>query len=714
MLTLLYLVIAIVPALIIEALTFLSLGRIPEEYHIWAYIVMGIVALWAIAGFLVSIFMSQKISSAIKSLSCKIDNVYAGDLKTQTEISDISELKELVGKCNLVVQQFHDVMANVNQSTEEVKHLSSTVKQTSSDTAIAALRITKSSESVSRGAIQQAEDAGKFSVLTSDFISKVESVSESADLMNSKADVAKEMTNFGKGNINELMEKSALSEKNMKEITERMSELGSMAFDISRITTTITEIATQTNMLSLNATIEAARAGELGKGFAVVAGEIRKLADQSLTASTEIEKIIEGIQGQVGRTTETIKSTMGTLVSQADSVHKTKDAFDSISSSIIELISQLVEVREGIKEIASHKEDLARSINDIAGVSEVAAGSTEEIATLMYSQSNAAEILVTLSTNLDDIINKLDAKVREFSFKKLAVDKKILGIIACVDIPFFRDTFFYAREVGNKLGIEVLTGAPAEYNGIQQAQMINEMVEKGVFGLGIGPIDTPEVRESITRAMEKGIKIVFFDTDLDGINRLSFIGTDNIEMGKKHAELVGKILKGEGVLLLSVSNSETMNLNQRIEGFKKTITKFPGIRIADLDVPQTPSIDTRWKSIKEKLAQHPDVTCYVCFDSQGDIFVQKIHDELNKNIHSIIVDKLDTSIEQVSKGYVTAILAQRQGLWGELVVRRLYEITQGKELEDFEDTGTYEINKRNVSVFIESIQNPNKNPTSIV
>jgi ABC-type sugar transport system substrate-binding protein len=319
----------------------------------------------------------------------------------------------------------------------------------------------------------------------------------------------------------------------------------------------------------------------------------------------------------------------------------------------------------------------------------------------MYSQSNAAEILVTLSTNLDDIINKLDARTQAFSFNKLEINKKTIGVIAPIDIPFFRDTFFYAREVGNKLGIEVLTGAPADYNGVQQAKIIDQMVEQGIFGLGLGPVNAPEVRDALNRAQQKGVKVLFFDTDLEGADRLTFIGTDNVEMAKKHAELVGKTLKGEGVLLLSVSHSETMNLNQRVEVFKRTIVKFPGITIADTDIPQTTDIDIRWKSIKEKLLKHPDINCYVCFDSQGYEFTKRIRDELKKNIFSVIVDKLDSSVDQVAKGYITAVLAQRQGLWGELVVRRLYEVTQGKELKDFEDTGTYEINKRNVSVFIE-------------
>ena len=82
-------------------------------------------------------------------------------------------------------------------------------------------------------------------------------------------------------------------------VAERLSAISEKASSINAIVDTITKVADQTNLLSVNAAIEAEKAGESGRGFLVVAREIRRLADQTASATLDIENMVRQMQGAV-------------------------------------------------------------------------------------------------------------------------------------------------------------------------------------------------------------------------------------------------------------------------------------------------------------------------------------------------------------------------------------------------------------------------------
>ncbi|WP_320172515.1 methyl-accepting chemotaxis protein [Maridesulfovibrio sp.] len=186
-------------------------------------------------------------------------------------------------------------------------------------------------------------------------------------------------------------------------LKKTMEELDQQAKGTGAIISTITDIADQTNLLALNAAIEAARAGEAGRGFAVVADEVRKLAEKTMTATSEVSASIGAIQRVA---TENIAS-METVFKRIAEANEHSANSGSMLGEIVQGAEtsaiQIQSIATAAEEQSATSEEINRAIDEINRITEETTHGARELAEALES---LAEQIAEMQRIVDDLKNE--------------------------------------------------------------------------------------------------------------------------------------------------------------------------------------------------------------------------------------------------------------------------------------------------------------------
>ena len=186
-----------------------------------------------------------------------------------------------------------------------------------------------------------------------------------------------------------------------EELMKNMEELDAKSTSIGTIMTMIEDVADQTNLLALNAAIEAARAGEAGRGFAVVADEVRKLAEKTMQATTDVDKAIASIQSVANDNIAQMKATLVHIDKATLLGSESRDALEAIVGIAKTTADQVNHITNSGAQQIGRIQDITTFAENVNRVSEETAG---QVALTLDSLHE----LLARSKDLQNIMADLD------------------------------------------------------------------------------------------------------------------------------------------------------------------------------------------------------------------------------------------------------------------------------------------------------------------
>lgn len=324
------------------------------------------------------------------------------------------ELGEIAREVHGLGNRLREIVGDIQKSAELVLSSGDELVHVTSNTSHNANDISAAVEDISKGAVSQAEEIETATGNVNDMGRLIEDIVDNIGRLDETSKVMQQSEHASSEIMEQLFESNDKTVEAIHKISANISATDESVKQIEDAVSLISNLASQTNLLSLNASIEAARAGEAGRGFAVVATEIQQLAEQSDNAAKQISEIIEVLAQNSRNSLNKMDEVNERLQDQQTKFQETKEQFQGVSEGIDASRDGTDKINGQAQECNVARTSVIDVIQSLSAISQENAASAQETSASMQELNDSMSVLVESAGKLKELAESLQQDVAYF------------------------------------------------------------------------------------------------------------------------------------------------------------------------------------------------------------------------------------------------------------------------------------------------------------
>lgn len=288
--------------------------------------------------------------------------------------------------------------------------------------------------------------------------------------------------------------------------------------------------------------------------------------------------------------------------------------------------------------------------------------------------------------------NRVLKIIKELNYKPNFIGKALvqnkepikIGIILTPEYnPFVHEIIrgiHKAQDEFIHFGIEITTKMLSSLEPAEQISILNDFENQKYLGIAVFPINDKQVKNKINLLIDKGIAVITFNSQIDEINDICFIGQNHYKGGRTAAGLMGKLISEPADVGIIISSQNLSCHQERLRGFKdKMQESYPDIKIVDVQENQDRKEDA-FRIVLEYTNKYSNLKgIYITGGGIAGVGNALSVVGLQGSVKVICHDLIPDTIDLLNSETVDFALGQNPELQGYLLVKTLFEYLVKKQ-----------------------------------